>query len=202
MNNNNNQNTVLGSHNAWTFLTPKKWWMKLIRFTAKCQAYTIQGQYAIWKSRCFDLRVRFNDKGELVVAHGIIEYDYNKEQLIKDLTYLNEKTTTVYVRVIHEVRNNKQNTTQSIELFKQFCKEIETTFQHIKFFCGMDVMPQPTTLYNFNNNPTCQELYASVTKPYLLDDWFPWIYAITHNKKNIKKGTDKDILLIDFVNIQ
>ena len=37
-------------------------------------------------------------------------------------------------------------------------------------------------------------------KPRIIDDWYPRIYAKLNNKRNIKLGTDKDILLIDFVN--
>ena len=31
--------------------------------------------------------------------------------------------------------------------------------------------------------------------------WWPWLYAVTHNKAIKAKGTDKDIQLIDFVDV-
>ena len=34
------------------------------------------------------------------------------------------------------------------------------------------------------------------------DDWFPYLYARIMNKKNIKKGTDKEWMLLDFLHIQ
>ena len=72
-------NMILGSHNSWTYLTPKKWWMKLISFTAKCQDYHIYDQYYRYGVRCFDLRVRFNSDGKAIISHGIIEYDFDEE---------------------------------------------------------------------------------------------------------------------------
>jgi hypothetical protein len=52
------------------------------------------------------------------------------------------------------------------------------------------------------SEPTCEENYSSVMPPKWLDDWFPWLYAKLNNRKILSKGTDKDILLIDFVNIK
>ena len=52
---------VLGSHNAWSYLPARKWWMKMLAFTAKCQKYDIQTQYEKYNSRCFDLRLTFDD---------------------------------------------------------------------------------------------------------------------------------------------
>ena len=49
--------------------------------------------------------------------------------------------------------------------------------------------------------PTCSESYSSVCPPKIIDDWWPWLFAYLNNKKIKEKGTNKDILLIDFVNI-
>jgi hypothetical protein len=37
--------------------------------------------------------------------------------------------------------------------------------------------------------------------PRIIDDWWPWLYAKIHNKKNRLRNYKEDILLIDFVNI-
>ena len=52
---------ILGSHNSWSYLTPRKWWMKLFRFVAQCQDYDIKTQYEQFGVRCFDLRLKFDD---------------------------------------------------------------------------------------------------------------------------------------------
>jgi len=82
---------ILGSHNSWSYLTPTKWWMKVIRFTAKCQKADIKTQYEVYNVRCFDLRVRFNDYKLPIVAHGIVEYNITLAKLLKDIFWLNTK---------------------------------------------------------------------------------------------------------------
>ena len=37
--------------------------------------------------------------------------------------------------------------------------------------------------------------------PKIIDDWIPVLYAKLKNRKIRKEGTDKDILLIDFVDL-
>lgn len=194
---------VIGSHNAWTFLRPRKWWMRLLAFTACCQRCNIYEQYLVYNSRCFDLRVRF-DGDRFVVAHGIIEYDISKEDLVDDLRWFSEQSTEknpVYIRVINEIRRYRDYRTEEVDRFVEFCKEIEQQFPTLRFFCGMNLLPQPSVDYQFPSGPTCEELYASVRKPRIIDDWWPLWYARFHNRKNIAQGTDRDILLIDFVNI-
>ena len=50
---------ILGSHNSWSYLPPKHWWMWPIHFMAKCQRVDIREQYEKYGVRCFDLRVRW-----------------------------------------------------------------------------------------------------------------------------------------------
>lgn len=190
---------ILGSHNSWTFLKPKSLWMYPIRFTARCQDKSIFSQYNDYNVRCFDLRVRFDDK-KLVIAHGLVKYKITEDELFDTLEWLNERGD-VYIRVIHEIRKEKQHTQERIDMFVNFCSKIEKMFKNIKFWCGMNVLPNWSEDYHFDNNPSCEELYASVCAPKIIDDWCPRYYASKHNHKILEKGTDKDILLIDFVNI-
>lgn len=190
---------VIGSHNSWTFLKPKTWWMKLIAFTAKCQDHDIQTQYVYDNVRCFDLRVRFDNK-KLVIAHGIVKYKITEDELYKTLEWLNGYDD-VFVRVIHEVRNKKQYTQERVDMFVDFCAYIEKRFPNLEFWCGMNLLPNWSEDYHFENSPSCEEVYASVCPPKIWDDWYPRYFATKHNHETIEKGTDKDILLIDFVNI-
>lgn len=189
---------IIGSHNSWSYLTPTKWWMKLLAFTAKCQSVDLNSQYEKYNVRCFDLRVRFDDNG-IKVVHGSIEYKYSYNELMDDLKYLNSKEDC-YIRLIHDARTKNKYTEFSEKSFIEFCANVEQTFKNIKFWCGRN-------LYNWNidyeftkQEPTCSETYSSVCSPKIIDDWWPWLFAIRNNKKFFKEGTDKDILLIDFVN--
>lgn len=193
----------LASHNSWTYLSPKKWWMKLLSFTAKCQNLNIYDQYKLGV-RCFDLRVRFSKSGDMILAHGIIEYDYSEFNIVEDLWFLNKLSTDdfpIYIRVVNEVRNQKHDTIENEKRFEKLCRKFECLFPNLRFWYGMNLLKHQRVVYRFQNNPSCEELYASVTKPKIIDDWFPWLYARFNNKKNLKKGTDKDFMLIDFVNI-
>ena len=50
----------IGTHNSLTYLTPKKWWQKLIKFTAKCQEVDYEKQYELG-ARVFDIRLWYDD---------------------------------------------------------------------------------------------------------------------------------------------
>ena len=188
---------ILASHNSWTYLPPKKWWMWLLRFTAKCQRLSIQEQYEMGV-RCFDLRVKWID-GKMVVAHGIVQYDINAQQVVDDLIWLNEKGDCS-VRLIHEVRRKLENTLKEKTYFRNFCALVEKRLPRITFWNGKNLYDHSKD-YDFGCDPTCEELYASVRKPKWIDDWWPWWYSWLNNKRIKEAGTTKDILMIDFVDI-
>ena len=188
---------ILGSHNSWSYLPVKKWWMKPIAFTARCQRKTIQEQYELGV-RCFDLRVRWKD-WEIQVAHGCIVYDISLQQLKDDLTWLNEKGDC-FVRILHEARTRKQYE-ESVAFFRSFCYVSLSDYPNIRFWCGRNLYDWMVD-YDFGFYPTCEEKYASVCPPKILDDWWPWLYAKFHNRKIREQGTDSDILLIDYVDIK
>lgn len=189
---------ILGSHNSWSYLTPKKWWMKLFKFVAQCQDVDIKTQYEKYGVRCFDLRLKFHENAYTFVAHGLVEYDYSYDNVLKDLQYLNDKGDC-YVRVLHEVRNKKDYKPLYVKYFVSRCRTLLIQFPNITFWCGRNLY-NGLHDYKFKENPSCEELYSSVTSPKFIDDWIPRLYAKFNNKKNIKNGTKKDILLIDFVN--
>lgn len=187
---------ILGSHNSWSYLPPKKWYMRPFRFIARCQDWDIKTQYE-HGVRCFDLRVRYN-KDVLEVAHGAVVFKINCATLLEDLRWLNSKGD-VWVRVLHEVRNKKQSEQSNTEHFKNDCAAFEQLYPNIKFWCGRNLCDWGID-YKFKNDPSCKELYSSVVLP-KIDDVYPRYYAKKHNKENYKNGTDRDILLIDFVNL-
>lgn len=190
---------ILGSHNSWTYLKPRKWWMYLLRFTARCQDKSIYEQYEKYGVRCFDLRVRFDDN-DFVIAHGIIKYRITKEELLECLSWLNNKGD-VWIRYIHELRNKKLYTVDRIDNFNKFGIYLEEKFENIKFWCGKNVFNAAVD-HKCKYSTTCDEFYASVQSPKIIDDWYPRIYAFLNNSKIRKKGTNKNILMIDFVNYE
>lgn len=213
---------ILGSHNAWSYLPPKKWYMKPLRFTAQCQDYDIKTQYNKYNVRCFDLRVRY-DGDTLQVVHGAIAYKITPKKLFEDLKWLNDKGD-VYVRLVHDVRSlsamigsvmssilkllpkdMQEDNTNTVTKFYTLCGTIQQQFPNIKFWCGKTLDGTDDTWkdsgYKFKySDPSCEENYASVDNGSKTDDLYPRVYARNNNKQIFAKGTSKDILLIDFVN--
>jgi hypothetical protein len=75
--------------------------MRLIAFAARCQRVDIRTQYLKYGVRCFDLRIRYEENGRLILAHGIVEYDYSFTTILDDLIWLDGKGDC-YVRVMLE----------------------------------------------------------------------------------------------------
>lgn len=186
---------ILGSHNSWSYLPPKKWWMKPLRFTAQCQDWDIKTQYE-HGVRCFDLRLQY-DGDTLQVVHGLMVYKITCDELLKDLKWLDEQGD-VWVRVLHDARTKKLYNDKAYRHFLDDCAAFESLYPNIKFWCGRNLYNWNVD-YQFENNPSCDEKYSSVVLP-KYDDLCPRYYAKKYNKKIYKQGTDKDILLIDFVN--
>ena len=198
-----NKQYKLGSHNTMTYLTPKNWLLRLISFTAKCQSKTIREQIEKYGVELVDLRFRFNKKGKVSFAHGMMEYKGDLDFIHSVLEYLNsfEKFP---VRVLLE---NKDEYAK--EYFKEWCKTIEGKYTNIRFFCGRNKWTWEQ-LYKFNSvEPSVEDKYSSnntnepgkpITGTYL-DDLCPIWYAKTNNKDNREAGTDKEYLMIDFVEI-
>ena len=188
---------VLGSHNSWSYLPVKKWWMRPLAFMARCQCKTIQEQYKLGV-RCFDLRVRFDEEWNTVFAHGIIEYNVSEYRVWKDLRWLDDKGDC-YVRVIHEARSKKQHSEYKTSNFQYMCRELQKRLSNTKFWCGRNLYNWEVD-YDFGFCPTCEEKYASVSCKWLA--WWPWLYARAINHRIRTQGSNSDILLIDYVNIK
>ena len=189
---------ILGSHNAWSYLPPKKWYMRPFRFVAQCQDWDIKTQYA-HGVRCFDLRLRYNGD-KLQVVHGAVVYKIDRAGLMRDLKWLNSKEG-VYIRLIYDVRNSDSERNDS--QFDKDCDEFENSYPNITFWCGKVLDGKPETWRNtghFEANPSCEEKYSSVDGTTNIYDLCPRSWAKKYNKKVYSEGTTKDILLIDFVN--
>lgn len=95
---------ILGAHNANTYLRPRKWWMKLINFTSKCQKLTINDQFK-HGVRYFDLRIRYDKKlGMFINCHGLVEYYESLRITVYNLTYLAAKIAPepIYIRFVYD----------------------------------------------------------------------------------------------------
>ena len=202
---------ILGSHNTMSYLPPKQWWAKVLRFTAKCQSAKLEEQLHKYNCRLFDFRVRFSNNGDLVFAHGPIEFHGHVETYINELNNMaKELDEPVYVRIILESNSEMKDQEEQEEHFCYFCKNIQQKYTNLTFFGGRRKYDW-TKVYEFYTiEPELDDKYSSTTEMFggshgslraKIDDIWPWLYAKTHNRRNKANGTDKDCLFIDFVNI-
>lgn len=155
----------IGTHNSLTYLTPKKWWQKLIKFTAKCQEVNYEKQYELG-ARVFDVRLWYDDDMKMEIRHGRISYKIGYTILFRMLDFLEEKGDC-YVRIICEEDSFAKNDPIAIDKEKCFiddCKYIELLYNNIKFFGGNRKYDWKV-LYNFENKdvPNLIDRYSSTT---------------------------------------
>lgn len=186
----------IASHNTMTYLPVKKWYMNAIKWAAKCQNRNF---YEQWKNgaRMFDLRVRF-DREIPYFCHGPVEFKGDVLGTLENIYWLSEKNDPIHVRIMLE-SNSEMKDQKSQEInFNSFCSYIKYKYDTI-IFIGGNRKYDGKVIYNFYNpTPTIEGKYSSAVGS-KIDDIFPYFYAKLNNKKNIKKGTDKDFLMIDFV---
>lgn len=207
---------VLGSHNTMTYLKPKKWWMWLGRFMAKCQSLDYKQQYESGV-RWFDFRISLpkdsNGNHEYpVFSHGLVDYKGTYPEEVFE--YFNNKPD-VYCRIVLEKGNDME-----VDLFKFYVTKWMNLYPNINF-TQIAKKGQWVNLIEPNStNPYggLKDAYASANgyypqyqnwpgilksktwSGYILDDLWPWIYARFNNKKNIEKHKDENItLLLDFI---
>lgn len=198
----------LASHNTFTFLTPRTWWMRLLAFTARCQRVNFAAQLDSG-AQMFDVRVRFKGSGVPILCHGLIEYQ-EYLPVTDSLLYLNycckRDDIHYYCRMVLETKHPDDFQIQS---FRALCKAYQDTFQDIVFFGGNDRSDWSCQhpVYDFGTPmPDIDEEHASTTALFprfpRLDDLWPWLYARLFNHRNIQAGTTHEWLMIDFVDIQ
>ena len=198
----------IASHNTFTYLPVRKWWMKPLAFSARCQRVSVVTQYEAG-ARMFDIRLRYDNIGIGYLCHGLIEYEHPVD-FIYDVLDLLDKYGDCYVRMVLET--TKPDEVQEI-YFRQDCKRFSERFKHIKFIGGNNrtdwLCEHP--IYEFSTPlPSIDNQYASSTSRFdcpskvlrYIDDLYPLDYAKKYNHKILEKGTTFSWLMIDFVDIQ
>lgn len=170
--------------------------MRPFSFVAKCQSKDIQGQYEAGV-RLFDLRVRFNKKGEPMIAHGLMKY--KSMGLMGDLAFLNGQKYSI-VRVILET--SKADERQE-KLFKEFCLKIRRKFKNVRFIGGNRKFDW-TSIFKFGTfEPAIVGEFSSVpsSKWYgKFNDLWPWLWSKLHNSEVFERYvTYGGYVMIDFV---
>lgn len=178
----------LATHNSMTYLTPVKWWMKLLRPIYRCQSKTIGEQYEAGV-RMFDFRIDFDSHIVPLFRHGIVAFKGNVFCILYDLSMVSSPNDPIYVRIILERAGNE-------DPFTNYCRFIERMYPSLHFFGGVCKEDWGKVLYPFKTEvPAIHEAYQSRWRPGVC----PWLYAWWHNKRNKQKLAGNDIfLMLDF----
>lgn len=187
----------LASHNSWSYLPPTKWWMRPFSFVAKCQSKNIREQYKEGV-RLFDLRIRFDKDGALVLAHGLMEYD--ADGLEADLRWMNNQLDVVIVQVVLELF--LYNRSQEID-FISWCKTMRLRYKNVIFVGFHRKFDWVSLLDDKHENLSITGCFASApsNKWYSkINDLWPWLWARLHNKQVLEAYKDYDgWVMMDFI---
>lgn len=194
----------LASHNTWSYLKPKRWWMRPFSFMARCQKADIRRQWTEGV-RCFDLRVRFDSDGEPFLCHGLMRYEGDVNTMLYELnTYASEAHEMALVRVMLE-DNILSDVGFQESQYAYFCHRIETAplFTHLRFFGGWTKAGwRDRIIYEFSGiEPSIVEKHSSVCGDYFFSALYPKAYAKKHNEEARKMDFSPHFLMIDFVEI-
>ena len=190
------------SHNTFSYAEPLQWWLRPFAFVARCQGRTLTEQVEAG-IRVFDLRIRQDKNGQWIIAHNAFVYARGIK-ILHALEWLDEvareSDLPVYVRVLHEVRNQRQARQSSSVAFNALCDWMQHRYRHIMFFGGQRVMDwRQDYVFPTAGDIDYIERHASVRWPKLLH-WWPWLYARLHNDEIEKEYQDKpDVVFMDFV---
>ena len=196
---------MLGSHNSLTYLPCCKWWMYLINWAAKCQSKTLNTQFHDG-AKYFDFRVRFKD-GKPVIAHGLIEYKGNIDNMVANLNYFAEYFgETIYLRFVLEYNKIPEDFASQMASLADLVRYYRGKYPNITYTYVMSKWNEQkvATYYSKDTDtPTLIHKYSSVLKEKRFL-WIPYWYAKLHNKTFLHKYTkevssDSDVLMLDFV---
>lgn len=190
---------MLGSHNSFSYLTPTKWWMKLLTPWAKCQNKTIAEQYNAGV-RYFDVHVAFNKNGSVRLVHNWIEYP--SSELFEALRTLNNKSG-VHFRILLDMRKKPKGTENTADILRWFYGFIDYVMQNTTINIDKAIIFW-NWKHTIDNGIEITEYHASVSAK-----WYEYIgglecWAELHNNNMlISKSdviqSDEKVLLIDYV---
>lgn len=186
--------TTIISHNTWSYLPVRQWWLRPFAFIARCQEKSPNGQ-GVYN---FDMRVRFNDEDFPVFAHGLVEYKGNVYQEIGSLQAYGGVKVTIRVLLETTPFMSAEERREQETLFYFFCHNIESAFPNIAFWGGWARDEWGKKIYTFKQpNLDIEEHHGSVSGNKLnclrLRAW------AAENNKAALVNCKKDYCMLDFV---
>lgn len=179
-----------GTHNTMTYLKPRKWWMYLFVPFSKCQRVDLKKQ-AEFGARYFDFRVRYVN-GELVFAHGLVEY---KADVFFTLRQLRDMNISPVVRIGYE--GDLKEDSEANDHFSTFVQWAKDRFKVHLVFSKKNYK----VLYK-DDSIRCVDLYEMYLGNRIP---FPIKYAKKKNSlyhQAIEVEGGRDYAMLDFIDIK
>lgn len=199
---------MIGSHNTFSYLPTKKWWMKLLTPWHKCQQWKFENQIQLANVGYIDIRVRFDKDDEPVLVHNNVVYETPIEvssYILGELSSVNPKKP-IPCRLMLDVRKKPKNADHQTMLFKELIKDWETD-KYLKKYLTID----EARIYWDWQHPLIKskyriiEVHTSVCSPwhkYILGTkWFAKKYN-SYTIVDESQITSNIVYLIDYVNIR
>lgn len=197
----------LGSHNTFTYLKPRKWYHYFCIPFARCQTKNIREQI---KSgiRSFDIRVRFDDNGDIYLCHGLFEVKFNTcTNISKYPQFVDWLICEIVTGLLSDSNNGEIDDNEKITFrlvletskvndiqemwFKNFCKYFDEKLQEYKNFN----IASCTRKFDWKELYSCKYLikefqhissypkYKESIKVRWYEKICPWLYAKRTNVK-------------------
>lgn len=180
---------ILGAHNANTYMNPRKWWMKLINFTSKCQKLSIDEQFE-HGVRYFDFRIRYDkESGLFLNCHGLVEYTDSVNQVVLLLSIFAciNKTETIYIRFVYDDTFN--NNIDDSDLTDLFINQIYPILRNNKYIIWELIKKSSWEHIDSNHRP--QPAIVDCFKNYRGYKWIPCPQRyISKHKEHYQKIID------------
>lgn len=198
---------MLGSHNTFSYLPLKNWWMYPFNFMAKCQSKTL-GQQIDAGVRYIDIRIKVDKEGRLWLAHGLMTYKEKIGLLMTGLEYFAIKHN-VTARVVVEYNHRPKNDGYIINKIIDYVENglMKSICPHVKFHQIMTKWDEKVVKQYLSSKKdiVLHHKYSSVLGKKRF--WtIPYFYAKKHNeefKKSWSSIMDNnntvDALMLDFI---
>lgn len=187
-----NKGKMLGSHNSFSYLPIRAWYLWILRPWVRCQDLDIGEQYA-QGVRYFDLRLRFGKKGEPQVVHNFTRLRISPQELERWLAWLDAKGGVV-MRVVLDVRKPPKDGDALKSYFSTYYDYLFSQYPHIDF--------HSTVAYEAWSLLEVHDEYGSFKHKLCI----PWLWSVLHNAKVKRKYKDllsteetRRVLFMDFV---
>lgn len=187
------------SHNSFSYLSVRQWWLRPFAWMARCQDIKA-GLQSLENVKGFDIRVRFDRHGAPHFAHGMIEYDGDVYWHLR--LHLPGKCVA---RVMLETTPfmSRYRRAKQKEQFWVFCDYLANTvaYKNVTFYGGWPRDEWREKIYDFHTQePKVTEMHGSVSGNKLnclrLKSW-----AKKHNHEIIENA-ETEYVMIDFVEFQ